>query len=312
MKNVMRQIGRATGFFAIYFGSQIAAMMVVSIICGLVAASRYNSDMVTSLEETALEGQRLYAQNMGIALILSAVLALVIFLIIFLARKVNPLEQVDLRKLSPKAVGLSVLGGLSAMLFFNFILDFIPFSEGMLEMLNDTINMFSDFPLWQAIVGNALLIPFLEEVVFRGLIFGRLRRAMPAIVAAIITSIVFGLMHGHPILMVWAFFFSMLLCYARVNTDSILPGIIIHVIVNSFAVICNYSGILETVGLPLLIVLTVVGFLGLVAYFIGFTILGKKENAKLRELTRYAEEETALYEKLAAKKAAEEESVVIL
>ena len=312
MKKVMRQIGRATGFFAIYFGSQIAAMMIVSIICGWVAASQYDGDVVTSLEETALEGQRLYAQNMGIVLILSAVLALVLLLIIFAARKVNPLEQIDLRKLSPKALGLSVLGGFSAMFFLNFILNFIPFPDGMLEKLEETINIYSDLPLWQAIVGNALLFPFLEEVVFRGLIFGRLRRVMPALAAAIITSVVFGLMHGHPVLILWAFFFSMLLCYARVNTDSILPGIIIHVIVNSFAVICNYSGILETVGFPLLIVLTVAGFLGLVAYIIGFTILGKTENAKLRELTRYAEEETALYEKLAAKKAAEEESAVIL
>ena len=312
MKKVMRQIGRATGFFAIYFGSQIAAMMVVSIICGIVAAARHSGDVITSLEETSQEGQLLYAQNMGVALILSAILALAIYLIIFAARKVNPSEQIDLRKLSVKGIALSVLGGLSAMLFLNFVLDFIPFPEGILENLEETLDIYNNFSLWQAIVGNALLIPFLEEVVFRGLIFGRLRRAMPALVAAIITSVVFGLMHGYPILMLWAFCFSMIICYARVKTDSILPGIIIHVIVNSFAVICNYSGILEYAEVPVIIILTVVGFLGLVVYFIGFTILGKKENAKLRELTRYAEEEKARLEKLAAKEASKEESAVIL
>ena len=120
-------------------------------------------------------------------------------------------------------------------------------------------------------------------------------------------------MHGHPVWVIWAFVFGMTLCFARIKTDSILPGIIMHMMANTFAVVCNYSGILNNLsGTTVPVILTVAGFLGLVVYFVGFTILGKKEGAGERELARYAEEERKALEKIEAKKASEKESSVFL
>lgn len=312
MKKFFIQSARAFGFFAIYLGSQIATMMVASIVCGIIVVYRHRGEALTGPEMTSLEAQQLYMSVLAPLVVASAVLALIIYLIIFAARKVNPLEQTDIRKLSLKAAGLSVLGGVSSMLFFNYFLNLIPFPEDILQNLVQEMGLVTDAPLWLAITGEAILVPIMEEVVFRGLLYGRLRRGMPAIVAAIISSLVFGLMHGHPIWALWAFAAGMVFCYARMKTDSILPGIIMHIMMNSFGVLSENVTFLNYAPVPLIILLTVLGFLGLLAFFEGFMILGKKENAKEREAGRFALEEKKQLEKQEAKKASEKESSVFL
>jgi membrane protease YdiL (CAAX protease family)/sugar lactone lactonase YvrE len=81
--------------------------------------------------------------------------------------------------------------------------------------------------------------PIAEETCFRGMLFGGLREKLPRLVAALITGIVFGGLHALtgvtaiPPLIVFGFLLALL--YER--TGSIIPGILLHMLNNSIALL---------------------------------------------------------------------------
>lgn len=90
-----------------------------------------------------------------------------------------------------------------------------------------------------------VLPPIVEETVFRGFMFSGLRTRLPFVVSAILTSMLFALGHlqlgngtGAPLLWVAAidtFVLSMVMCYVRERTGSIVPTMIMHLLKNLLA-----------------------------------------------------------------------------
>ena len=86
------------------------------------------------------------------------------------------------------------------------------------------------------IVGAVVLAPLVEEVVFRGLIFGTLRRRLPAGAAAVVSATLFAIPHGYGFLGFAAVFWSGLLwAYAYEKTGSLVPGMAAHALNNAVA-----------------------------------------------------------------------------
>jgi len=85
----------------------------------------------------------------------------------------------------------------------------------------------------------AVAAPISEEVCFRGMLYGGLRERLPRIPAALIGGLVFGGLHALtgitavPPLIVFGF----LLCLLYERTGSIVPGILLHMLNNSVALL---------------------------------------------------------------------------
>ena len=81
--------------------------------------------------------------------------------------------------------------------------------------------------------------PISEEFCFRGMLFGGLRTRLPRIAAALISAVVFGGLHATtgvsaiPPLIVFGFVLALL--YEK--TGSIIPGILLHMLNNSVALL---------------------------------------------------------------------------
>jgi uncharacterized protein len=81
--------------------------------------------------------------------------------------------------------------------------------------------------------------PIAEETCFRGMLFGGLREKLPRLAAALLCGLVFGALHALtgvtavPPLIVFGFLLALL--YER--TGSIVPGILLHMINNSIALL---------------------------------------------------------------------------
>ena len=81
--------------------------------------------------------------------------------------------------------------------------------------------------------------PVSEEICFRGMLFGGLRQKLPRVAAALVAGIVFGGLHALtgvsavPPLIVFGFILSLL--YEK--TGSVVPGIILHMLNNSVALL---------------------------------------------------------------------------
>lgn len=88
-----------------------------------------------------------------------------------------------------------------------------------------------------------VLPPLVEEVVFRGFLFGGIRRRFPFWVAALLTSCIFAVPHlfessGGGLL--WTagidtFILSLVLCYVREKTGHLYAGMVIHGLKNLLA-----------------------------------------------------------------------------
>ncbi len=81
----------------------------------------------------------------------------------------------------------------------------------------------------------AILPPLVEEFIFRGIIFKGMYRGLGFWVAAVISSLLFGLAHGQVNLFIDTFFLGMAASWLTWRYDSILPAILLHGAKNSLA-----------------------------------------------------------------------------
>ncbi|MCC5948971.1 MAG: CPBP family intramembrane metalloprotease [Nitriliruptoraceae bacterium] len=92
---------------------------------------------------------------------------------------------------------------------------------------------------WAVLVGVLLVVavvtPLWEEVVFRGLLFSSLTRNMPTIVAAILSSGLFAVVHGVPLLMLAQFMVGLGCCWLYAWHRTLWAPIALHAVNNSLA-----------------------------------------------------------------------------
>ena len=81
----------------------------------------------------------------------------------------------------------------------------------------------------------AIIAPIVEELIFRGWLYGKLRVKIPKWVAIIVTSLVFGLVHLQWNVGITVFCMSIVTCTLREITGSIYAGTLVHIINNSVA-----------------------------------------------------------------------------
>ena len=109
-----------------------------------------------------------------------------------------------------------------------------------------------------AFITLVIIAPVAEEAIFRGYLYGKLRKAVPLWVAIITTSLLFGLLH-----MKWdggllaginvgldVFVLSIIMCGLREVTGSIWAGILLHMMKNGLAFYLLFinTALLSTIG----------------------------------------------------------------
>jgi len=96
------------------------------------------------------------------------------------------------------------------------------------------------------ILGAVVLAPLSEELLFRGLLFGWLRRHLPLAPAAALQAIPFGLLHGGLDYALYACLLGLVLAVVREWTGSLRVPIAAHLVVNATAVFFAYLGAAAT------------------------------------------------------------------
>ena len=86
-----------------------------------------------------------------------------------------------------------------------------------------------------AFVTLVVIAPIAEEVIFRGYLYGKLRKHIPLWVAIFTTSVLFGAIHGQWNVGVDTFALSIVMCSFREVTGSIWAGVLLHMLKNSVA-----------------------------------------------------------------------------
>ena len=101
---------------------------------------------------------------------------------------------------------------------------------GPVDLVTEAI---SEMPLSVVLLGGCILGPLCEEVLFRGLLAGRLARygQKPA---AFVSALLFGLYHANLSQFCYAFLLGLLLAYAYFYTGTLKMPVLLHILINLY------------------------------------------------------------------------------
>ena len=114
MKKVLKQIGKAIGYFAVY----LTCMNVVDLIAGFVwgySKGKEFKEMGLSPDEAAAAFQSVETGYKGISMLIGAILTLLVFFIIEKVKKTSLAKETDMKMVTGKQMGLTVVGAFGGM-----------------------------------------------------------------------------------------------------------------------------------------------------------------------------------------------------
>ncbi len=170
-----------------------------------------------------------------------------------------------LRQTEPKTVKyifvLAASAGMtiSVNLFIN-ALEVFKYASGYVQAAEE---MYAE-PLYMQVIVIGILMPVMEEIIFRGLMYERISNFSGEVSAMLLTSFVFGVYHGNLVQGVYAFVFSLLMIYVYKRTGSFASPVVFHMAGNMICLALNRMAPLSTMGYSVGIVISaMVGIYGL-------------------------------------------------
>ncbi len=263
MKKLLVSILKALLYTGVFLGIQIAVTMILSLFFLLLGELMvYN--MAIPDADTILN-----ANLLPTVTFLSCWLTLLFFWMFFAVRGKRFSCEVRLHKM-PSAAS-AVLGplecGFGLSLLASLALAMIPFPETWYDAYDESMELLLSGNPWFLAAATVLAAPLVEEIVFRGLVYTRLCRGMHRFFAALISAIVFGLVHGTLLHLFYTIPMGLILCLFYEKYRSLWAPILLHMSFNlAGSVLEYYSWAPIGVMIALLAVglyLTVLGFLSM-------------------------------------------------
>ena len=124
-----------------------------------------------------------------------------------------------------------------------------------------------------ALLTTGIFGPILEELIFREIVYEKLKLLHKRTTAIIITGILFGLFHGNIIQFIYAFLLNFILIKSYEKENNVLTPIIIHVCLNSITVL-----LINFIIKINLFLTTILFFVFLIVLIILLKILYKENN----------------------------------
>lgn len=162
--------------------------------------------------------------------------------------------------------------------------------EPLLNLLPDVPNAYGR-GAW-ALVTLVVMAPLFEETIFRGVLLESTRVRYGVIVAWVVSSLLFGIVHLHPTIVVNAFVVGLILGFIYIVSDSLWATIILHAVNNGIAYLALVTGHGNTMLIDLVENRTVyvVVYIAALAVFVvsGYMTFRKLKRLKAEEKNRAA------------------------
>lgn len=232
MKEKFKSFFAAIGYLLLVLVIQV----VVSGIAGMVIGFIYAATSLSSGSEVDILGIENYiGSSMSIIFILTNIITAVTILIIYRVRKKNIKEELQFIKSNNLNMIIAIILGLSIWLFDSGVLSIIQEAGLLAEhfaTMEETLSPITQGNMFIVIISVGIIGPFVEELIFRGLIYKTLIKKFSVLWTIIIQAILFGLFHFNLIQSAYATLMGILLGYAVYKTKSIWPAVLMHIVNN--------------------------------------------------------------------------------
>lgn len=226
-KDILTALGKSLLYLLFFIMAQLLTGVVYTAAVAVrTALVRREIDVA---EAAQLAAERLLAGAPAVALLANVFVVAVLLLWFRLRHK--PLGMAaGLRRCSGWTAAFSAFAALGLFVVINLALALLP--EAWLAAYNADMAPIASTGLLTAL-SIVVIGPLAEELVFRGIIQTRLLRAMPPWTAVVLQAVLFGIVHGTPIQIVYALLLGLVLGFLRSRTGSILPGFAAHAAFNA-------------------------------------------------------------------------------
>lgn len=252
-KRRLRRIGLIVGLPAwVAFGFVFAQLLISAVIMVLQALGVQLSSVNTSILETALA-----------ACVYVLTLAIVIYVPLWVRRRSTTRADLGLTRLpSWMDIGLAPAGFvvylLTSAIVVYLLTTYAPGFNGTEPQQVGFDDLTNKFEYLLAFFTLVMVAPLAEEAIFRGYLYGKLRKSVSLWLSVLVTSVLFGLLH-----MNWSdgtvvglnvavdvFILSLVMCSLREITGSIWAGVLLHMMKNglAFYILFINPQLLNTIG----------------------------------------------------------------
>lgn len=130
--------------------------------------------------------------------------------------------------------------GILTSLLYNILFSYMDTSK-MSQEYQEAVTIQYAAPFWLAFLSYVIVAPMVEEMVFRGLLFNKMRAWMKQSWAILITSTLFGIMHGNLEQFLYGFMMSIVItyCYGKIHKFAI--PLLFHSGANFVAISTTYN-----------------------------------------------------------------------
>ena len=139
------------------------------------------------------------------------------------------------------SLGLNVLISMSGLMRFS--------------TYEDKVQAQYSIPLWFGIILYGVVSPAVEELLFRTIFYGRMKRRFSLIISVIISSMFFGLYHGNVIQGIYGFFMGILMCLACEYLHTVAGAFLVHSLANLTIYLTGMAGVLVKLNSPVFCVI---------------------------------------------------------
>ena len=91
--------------------------------------------------------------------------------------------------------------------------------------------------------GVAFLAPMAEELVYRGMLYRRMRNMLPVWMSILGSAIIFGVNHGNLVQFIFAFITGAVMAYLYEIYHSLKASVLFHVVLNMTSLICTWLNV---------------------------------------------------------------------
>ena len=159
--------------------------------------------------------------------------------VLMLRRWKLPAYPIERKRPLSRGPWLLAAGGAGAVL--SLLYGWLTAKLHLSEYFTDDVQQhFYSAPFWQQLIVLCMLTPVCEELLFRGLVFGSMRRKISGWKAAVLTSALFSVLHGSPIQMLYAFPMGLVLQTFLYMEGGLEAPILLHICANLTSVLTEY------------------------------------------------------------------------
>ncbi len=240
----LKQLGKCICYVALYFGMQfvVSAVAVIgySAYLGFMIGLQGISPDQINQDALAIQVAEGLNSMLSILMVIAGVVTILILWAFFAIRKKKFTKEVGLVKFHASYWPMILIGSVGLCLLVNFGMQLIPIPEDVLMEYAEASESLMEGPFVLLLLANAIMAPLVEEILFRGLVLSRLQKAMPVWGALILSSVIFGMMHGQILWICYTSLVGLVLGAVALKTGSTWAPMFMHFAFNLFGTCLGY------------------------------------------------------------------------